>query len=119
MHGCPFALHVTWGYKHAPRIKTVSGGISDGGTADAADAEAGQRMVEYAEDLVHHALHVASQKPSGRLLALQPCMAPSVAEALARPTVDGEELGRWMRTAMCLLPLQLSRYAWHGMPCIF
>ena len=68
-------------------------------------------MVEYAEDLIHHALHIASQKPAGRLLALQPCVAPSVADALERSATSGEDFGKWILTAMCLLPLQLSRCA--------
>ena len=66
-------------------------------------------MVEYAEDLLHHSLHVASQKPVGKLLMLQPLSAPSVQRALAASASAGDAFGKWVRTAMCLVPLQLSR----------
>ena len=66
-------------------------------------------MVDYTEDLLDHALHIASQKPSGKLLALQPCTAPSVSAALSTIAAESQGFGRWVRTAMCLLPLQLSR----------
>eukprot|EP00892_Ulva_mutabilis_P011345 jgi/Ulvmu1/8583/UM045_0026.1 len=71
--------------------------------------EQAQVMVEYTQALLQHALHTASQKPSGRLLALEPCSATSVLGAASDVKAAAQDFGRWMRTAMCLLPLQLSR----------
>ena len=68
-------------------------------------------MSTYVGELADHALQVASHKPAGKLLAVEACTSSSAVEVVAAyADSDNEKLGGWFRTAMCLLPLQMSRY---------
>ena len=71
-------------------------------------------MTSYTRELVEHAVNgpkPENQKPSGVTLKLDPQPSTSVC-AIARAVFTAcaaVDVGHWIRTAMCLVPLQLSR----------
>jgi hypothetical protein len=77
------------------------------------DERIAEEMVEYTKVLLEEVLEDGVCKPSGTVLALQPQSAGSVADALE--AVEGaditESLGTWVRRALCLVPVQISRCA--------
>jgi hypothetical protein len=71
-----------------------------------------ERMADYGQELLDEVLE-STQKPAGKCLALKFVAARSSAAALAelcarRPP---EDMGTWVRRAMALVPLQISRCA--------
>lgn len=75
------------------------------------DKNAAQDMAEYATQLLEDVLEETIRKPHGTALALEPTHATSVSKAIA--TLDGEGaqqgMGQWVRKAMSLVPVQISR----------
>jgi hypothetical protein len=82
-------------------------------TMHAGDDQVAQSMAGYAQELLRHALNDMAHKPHGTTLALAPAAATSAAEAVRQATQaegpSARDLGTWVRDAMCIVPLQLSR----------
>lgn len=68
-------------------------------------------MCDYAKDLLDDVLEETIRKPSGTALALEPTHATSVADAVAATAFEKarQSMGQWVRKAMCLVPVQISR----------
>ena len=75
------------------------------------DKNGAQDMADYVTQLLEDVLEETIRKPHGTALALEPTHATSVSKAIA--TLDGEgaqqSMGQWVRKAMCLVPVQISR----------
>jgi hypothetical protein len=75
------------------------------------DKEAAESMAQYVTELLEDALHETTQKPSGTVLKLIPDYSCSNQEAIDAISSQKEpvSLGQWVKGAMCLVPVQISR----------
>lgn len=97
---------------HMLRYQTPSLWDQDSGeTRNAGDQETGESLAEYVRDLLEDVLHETTRKPHGKHVSLEPVPQASAADALAAALARAAPapLGGWVRRAMCLVPLQISR----------
>jgi hypothetical protein len=68
-----------------------------------------EQMAAYVDDLLEDVLKETTCKPHGKTLALKPLAHACVALRDAAGSDAPAPLGAWLRRAMCLVPLQVSR----------
>jgi hypothetical protein len=70
-------------------------------------------MAEYVNELLDDALNETTQKPSGTVLQINPDYCCSSLEGSEAIFLEHEpvSLGQWVKGAMCLVPVQISRCA--------
>jgi hypothetical protein len=83
--------------------------VHHGCTAE--DGNTAEQMAGYVSDLLDDVLLDTTQKPHGKTLDITPITHTSISAALDYATQHSVpvEIGSWVRRAMCLVPLQISR----------
>lgn len=79
--------------------------------SSAEDEEVAEELAEYTNDLLEGSLQDDAPKPHGKALELEGVGCTSIDEAIASITRDNETIsfGSWVKKAMCLVPVQISR----------
>jgi hypothetical protein len=74
------------------------------------DITLAEKMVGYVQDLFEDIFEETTRKPHGKILALELTAHDSAQSAVqAAPGSGRVPAGEWLRSAMCLVPLQISR----------
>lgn len=79
----------------------------------AGDEDAAEGLAEYTNDLLDDALDGDTPKPHGSALELEGIGCTSIEDAVESISVSTEPtpFGAWVKRAMCLVPVQISRCA--------
>jgi hypothetical protein len=74
------------------------------------DLSVAKEMARYVQDLFEDIFKETTRKPYGRTLVFEPSAHSSTATFLQAALESGQvPAGQWLRTSMCLVPLQISR----------